>query len=91
MDTLEILIQELDEAEKLLSQFSGGYSGDFMSAEEFHEALKTHIIVLKKGDLTVLDDLWFWFAPTCAWDDFVGMEGQDLGNSIFAKLSRLRK
>ncbi|MFT5820854.1 MAG: hypothetical protein ACI8ZM_002102 [Crocinitomix sp.] len=91
MTLLETLIQELDLAEKLVSEFSGGHSGEFLSAEEFHRALKERILILKRGDLTVLGDLWYWFAPTCAWDDFVGMDGLDLGNSIFEKLDQLKK
>ncbi len=91
MSSLEKLIHELGLAEKLVAEFSGGYSDDFMSAEEFHKALKTTIEKLEGGDLSVIDELWFWFAPTCSWDDFVGMEGLDLGNSIHEKLTRLKK
>jgi hypothetical protein len=91
MDDIEKLIIELDQAEKLLSQFSGGYSESFFSAEKFHQALIVHIEKLKNGDLRVLDNLYLWFLPTSDWDDFVGFEGQDLANSISGKLKALRK
>ena len=85
------LIVDLDKAEKIVSEYSGGYSGEFIGAEEFHEALRKHIQKLKKGDTSVLNDLWVWFAPTCQWDDFVGNEGIDLGNRIFERLNKLKK
>lgn len=91
MSSIDELIRELDLAEQLVAEFSGGYSEDFMSAEEFHKALKISIEKLKGGDFSVINELWFWFAPTCSWDDFVGMEGLDLGNSIHARLSSLKK
>jgi hypothetical protein len=91
MDNIEKLIIELDQAEKLLSQFSGGYSESFFSAEEFHSALKTHIVKLRHKDFSGLEDLYLWFLPTSDWDDFVGAAGQDLGNSISRKLKVLQK
>ena len=42
---LNRLISDLDDAKKLLSEFSGGYSNNFLSAEEFYEA---YSIELKK-------------------------------------------
>lgn len=85
------LIKDLHEAEKLLSEYSGGYSGAFLAAEEFHAALIDKIDDIEFGNQTDLSELWAWFAPTCAWDDFVGEEGQGLGNRIFARLDRWRK
>jgi hypothetical protein len=87
---LEQLIKLLDQAEKLASQFSGGYSNNFFSAQEFYAALADSINKLKGGDLDQLNYLWVWFAPTCDWDDFIHQEGEDLANKIFALLSELR-
>jgi hypothetical protein len=76
------LIELLDKAEHLAGQFSGGYSGQFLSAEEFHSALVDSITKLKSGDNSQLDKLNIWFLPTSCWDDFVGRDGQDLANQI---------
>lgn len=85
------LIALLDKAEKLASQFQGGYSRQFLSAEEFHQALLASINALKQGDITQLDKLWTWFSPTSCWDDFIGSDGQDLANEIDVLLSTLTK
>jgi hypothetical protein len=74
------LIDLLDQAEHLAGQFSGGLSGQFNSAEEFHLALSDSITKLKNGDNSQLDKLNIWFLPTSCWDDFVGTEGQELAN-----------
>jgi hypothetical protein len=86
-----ILIDLLDKAEKLASEFLGGYSGQFLSAEEFHQALVDSISKFKQGDNTQLDKLHNWFLPTSCWDDFIGIEGQTLGNEISELLSTLTK
>lgn len=80
---MERLLVLLDKAEKLVSQFSGGYSNRFISAEEFHAALRSSIHRLRSGDLNELKTLRVYFAPTCSWDDFTGMDGMELGNEIF--------
>ena len=85
------LIDLLDKAEKLASEFQGGYSGQFLSAEEFHQALCDSINKLKQGDKTQLDKLHIWFLPTSCWDDFVGKDGQDLANEISGLLSTFTK
>ena len=85
------LIDLLDKAEQLASEFQGGYSGQFLSAEEFHQALFDSINKFKQGDKTQLDKLHIWFLPTSCWDDFVGKDGQDLANEIIALLSTLTK
>jgi hypothetical protein len=76
------LIELLDKAEHLAGQFSGGYSGEFLSAEEFHLALLDSITKLKSGDNSQLHKLNIWFFPTSCWDDFIGRDGQDLANQI---------
>ena len=88
---MENLITLLEQAEELASQFTGGYSNRFSSAEEFHQALKIAIVKLRQGDTEVLNDLWLWFAPTCDWDDLIGMEGVNLGNDVHEEISKLVK
>jgi len=83
------LIADLKKAEKILSQYSGGYSGEHLSAEEFHKDLVDRINKLENGDISVIEDLWIWFAPTCQWDDFVG--NVDLGERIFQQLNKIKK
>ena len=82
------LITDLEKAEKILSEYSGGYSGEHSSAEEFHTDLVDRIKKLENGDETVIEDLWIWFAPTCQWDDFVGEI--DLGERIFQRLNKIK-
>ena len=85
------LIYLLDKAEKLASEFKGGYSGEFLSAEKFHQALIDSIKKFKQGDNTQLDKLHVWFLPTSCWDNFIGKDGQDLANEISRLLSTLTK
>jgi hypothetical protein len=88
---LERLIKLLDEAEKLVGKFSGGYTNNFFSAQEFHTALADSINKLKAGDIDQLNDLWLWFAPTCDWDDFIHKDGEDLANEIHPLVTELKK
>ena len=85
---MESLIADLKKAEKILSECSGGNSGKYFSAEEFHKDLVDRIEKLENGDYTVVDDLWIWFAPTCQWDDFVG--DVELAEIIFQKLNNIK-
>jgi len=82
------LISDLKKAEKILSEYSGGYSGEYWSAEEFHKDLVDRISKLENGDEAVIEELWTWFAPTCEWDDFVG--DVNLGERIFQQLNKRR-
>jgi hypothetical protein len=86
---MEALIADLKEAEKILSEYSGGYSGEHLSAEEFHRDILDRIKKLESGDESVIEDLWIWFAPTCQWDDFVG--NIELGERIFQRLNKLKE
>jgi hypothetical protein len=88
---LELLYIQLYKAEKLASQFTGGYSDHFFSAQEFHAALADSIAKLKSGETDQLNRLWLWFAPSYDWDDFTHQEGQDLANEIFSLLTDLKK
>jgi len=83
------LIELLDKAEHLAGQFSGGYSGQFFSAEEFHLALVDSITKLKNGDKSQLYQLNIWFLPTSCWDDFIGRDGKDLANEISETLVKM--
>jgi len=83
------LITLLEEAANLISEFTGGYSNQFSSAEEFHEALVESIEKLKNGDETQLETLVSWFYPTSSWDEFVGYPGMDLANKISEMLSKI--
>ncbi len=85
------LIILLDQAEHLVSEYKGGYSGEFLSAEEFHQALFNSIDKLKQGDKTQLAKIHIWFLPTSSWDDFTPNDGQDLGNEISELLSKIIK
>ncbi len=89
-EKLKHLFLLLDEAEELASQYTGGYSNAFFSAEEFHLALANSISKLKNGDKDQIKILWLWFAPTCSWDDFVINDGIVLGNKIFELLDELQ-
>ena len=85
----EQLLTLLDQANELAFQFSGGYSNEFLSAEEFHQALLESIGKLKLGDETQLEKLYFWFLPTGCWDVFVGTDGADLANNICSQISNV--
>ncbi|WP_091510496.1 hypothetical protein [Microbulbifer yueqingensis] len=80
------LIKDLKKACGIASHYSGGYSGEFLDAQEFYQALKSAVEAFECGDDSQARDLWIWFAPTTAWDDFIGTEGLDLGNAIFGQL-----
>ncbi|MCT8341239.1 barstar family protein [Flavobacteriaceae bacterium TK19130] len=87
---LENLIGHLEKVEKLVSEYSGGYSERYFSAEEFHAELKDRIEKLKKGYYYVIYDLDLWFLPTSDWDDFVGIEGMEIANKLSPQLSRIK-
>ena len=80
------IISKLEKAEKLLSQHSGGYSGEYLSAEEFHADFVKTLRELKDGNNERIQDFYLWFSPTCQWDDFVGKDGEKLANSIYKDL-----
>ncbi len=82
------LITDLKKAERILSEYSGGYSGEHLSTEEFYTDLVDRIKKLVNGDESVIEDLWIWFAPTCQWDDFFG--DIDLGETIFQQLDKIK-
>ena len=77
------LLNLLDKAEIILSKYEGGYSGEYLSAKEFHKDFKKTILEYRNGDNSKIDLFYIWFAPTCHWDDFVGYEDSDIANKIF--------
>ncbi len=85
------LIEDLHLAENVLSKYKGGCSGAFLSAEKFHEELIDAIDDIEFGNQSDLTRFWIWFAPTSAWDDFVGEEGLDLGNRIFERVDKWKQ
>jgi hypothetical protein len=85
------LLDDLHKAKEILSQYKGGYSGDILSAEEFHDLLADEIMSIEEMNNNDLSKLHIWFAPTSAWDDFVGMEGLELGNKIYERLDNWKK
>ena len=85
------LLDDLHTTEKMLSEYKGGYSGEFLSAEEFHEALIEAIDDIEFGNQIDLSRFWIWFAPTSVWDDFVGEAGLELGNKIFERVNKWKK
>ena len=80
------LLADLKKACEIASSYSGGYSGEFLDASEFYRALVEAVAAFENGDDSQAVTLLGWFAPTTEWDDFIGMEGMDIGNSIFSQL-----
>ncbi|AEE20237.1 hypothetical protein [Dokdonia sp. 4H-3-7-5] len=85
------LFSDLHLAEKMLSEFKGGYSGKFSSAEEFYNAFVEHLYEIEKDNVADFTQIWYWFAPTCEWDDFTGKQGEKLGNRIFERVNNWKK
>ena len=80
--TFSKLLELLDKATETVKEYSGGYSGSFLSAADFHKELKLAVDRLKTNDMTDLTKIHIWFLPTSTWGDFVGMDGLHLSNSI---------
>lgn len=85
------LLAELKKAHVLASEFAGGYSERFFGAEEFADALGKAISELERGNKAVIDDLYLWFLPTSDWDDFIKMEGLELGQRVSDLLAKYRE
>lgn len=82
------LIEILTEAQVLLSEYSGGYSGKFYSAEEFYKAFSEELKKVQNSDFPNYDQFYFWFLPTCAFDDFTGMDGIKIANEAYFLLNK---
>lgn len=87
---MDELLAQLKIAQALASQFTGGYSERFMSAEEFADALGKAISELESGNTAVTDELSLWFLPTGDWDDFVKLEGLEMGQRVSDLLEAYR-
>lgn len=85
------LLLLLEESERMVSNYRGGHSGNYLSAQEFHQDLKAAITAYKNGNEQTLHLFCNWFAPTCEWDDFVGAAGSDLANEIVELVNTLKK
>lgn len=88
---IRLLVVALDKAIELLRSYNGGcgLSTSFDSTEEFAAALEKHRDRLIERDLSCLDELAVWFAPTSDWDDCVGEI--ELANEIEGLIKSLRK
>ena len=82
------LFDDLESAEKMLAEFSGGYSGKFLFAEEFCIAFKEEVADLIHQNVPDFNQICLWFAPTSIWDDFVGINGMELGNRIYERANK---
>jgi len=87
------LIKDLEEARVYLSQFSGGYSGKYICATEFHKDFKEELEKLKSGNQESLKTFYGWFLPTCVWDDLTDSseESLDIANNICSQLDDIIK
>jgi hypothetical protein len=85
------LIIDLHEAEKAMSLNIGDTSDKFASSEQFRLSLEDLTDDIEGGNQLDLTQLWELFAPVSAWDDFMGNNGQDLGDRIFQRLDHWMK
>lgn len=85
------LLADLHLASEMLSQREGGYSGKYLSVEEFKFALDEAIDDIEGGNKIDLSFFYYCFAPTCEWDDFTDENGIELGNRIFERVSNWKK
>ncbi|EGG92807.1 hypothetical protein IMCC1989_2730 [gamma proteobacterium IMCC1989] len=52
-----VLIVNLRKACEIASHYSGGYSGEFLDAQEFYKALKSAVVAFENGDNSQVKDL----------------------------------
>ncbi len=88
---LQELITALEAALDVARQYRGSGSNNFYDIEEFCGVLEEVIAGFKAGNLMRLDDVWLWFAPTCDWDDLIGLPGFDFGNRVYELVERVKK
>lgn len=88
---LQGLIPLLEKAERILAEYRGGYSGEYIDARDFHRDFVLELESLKQGNNAAINRFRHWFTPTCEWDDFVGKEGQKLANKIYRILLEMEK
>jgi hypothetical protein len=82
------LFEDLESAEKMLAEYSDGYSGKFLSAEAFCKAFKEEVYDLRHQNVPDFNKICSWFAPTSVWDDFVGISGMELANRIYDRANK---
>ena len=96
MDKVEIwkkyeildLFKDLEKAKEILSQLTGGSSNSFNSVEDFYNAFVEELYDLKDQNVPDFEQICIWFAPTSAWDDFVGLDGMEIANRIFERAEK---
>jgi hypothetical protein len=81
------LLDDLHEAEKLLTsgQFDGDRVGDFKA--KFIEELAE----IEGANIVDLTRMWQWFSPNGEWDSKIGINGNELGKSIFRRTDRWKR
>lgn len=82
------LFNDLDEAQKILTEIEGGYSDFFISARDFYQAFEEELYDLKYQNVPDFQRICLWFAPTSVWYDFVGIDGMELANRIYKRASK---
>ena len=85
------LFDDLEQAAKILSQLSGGDSGEFQSAEEFYEVFVEEINDLEYQNVPDFSHICLWFAATSVWDDLTGKDYIELGNRIYERAHKWNK
>ncbi|MBF04811.1 MAG: hypothetical protein CMP76_16135 [Flavobacterium sp.] len=85
------LFKDLEQAEEVLSKLTGGSSNNFNSVEDFYNAFVEELYDLKGQNVPNFEQICLWFAPTSAWDDFVGLDGMELANRIYERAEKWNK
>ncbi len=81
---IQRLLELLDEAVKLVGQFTGEYILHYQTPDEFRNDLKTSIANIQQNDLTELNGLYNSFHPGSEWYDLSGDDGKRIGTEIFS-------
>ena len=86
---IERLLKLLEEATKLVGQFTGEYIHHYQTPAEFRDDLKTSIANIQQNDFTELNGLYNSFHPDSEWFDLSGDDGKRIGTEIFSIVSSL--
>lgn len=86
---IERLLKLLDEATKLVGQFTGEYIHHYQTPDELRDDLKTSIANIQQNDFTELNGLYNSFHPDSEWFDLSGDDGKRIGTEIFSMVSSL--
>lgn len=88
-DPYKHLIQLLEKAVSIASQYGGHYQGRFNNAEEFLEELRCSIYRINSGKRDEIYRLYGWFVPAGDWNNITGQEGMEFGEEIFKMIQQL--